>query len=107
MSLNEHYDYISSHIDIDNIIDYYCAQLFLANTDWPHNNVKYWKAQDGGKWRWLFFDCDECMSYEYYNLMADLINEQKRLKILMNGQSLLSANCSETITNSDDVLKFY
>ncbi|MDC3029981.1 CotH kinase family protein [Flavobacteriales bacterium] len=76
MSLNEHYDYISSHIDIDNIIDYYCAQLFLANTDWPHNNVKYWKAQDGGKWRWLFFDCDECMSYEYYNLMADLINEQ-------------------------------
>ena len=76
MSLNEHYEYISSHIDIDNIIDYYCAQLFLANTDWPHNNVKYWKAQDGGKWRWLFFDCDECMSYEYYNLMADLINEQ-------------------------------
>ncbi|MGB2138574.1 MAG: CotH kinase family protein [Flavobacteriales bacterium] len=76
MSLNEHYDYISTAIDIDNIIDYYCAQLFLANTDWPHNNVKYWKAQDGGKWRWLFFDCDECMSYEYYNLMADLINEQ-------------------------------
>ena len=22
------------------------------------------------------FDCDECMSYEYYNLMADLINEK-------------------------------
>ena len=76
MSHNEHYDYISTAIDIDNIIDYYCAQLFLANTDWPHNNVKYWKAQDDGKWRWLFFDCDECMSYEYYNLMADLINEQ-------------------------------
>ena len=76
MSLHEHYDYISRHIDIDNIIDYYCAQLFLANTDWPHNNVKYWKAQDEGKWRWLFFDCDECMSYEYYNLMADLINEK-------------------------------
>lgn len=76
MSHNEHYDYISTAIDIDNIIDYYCAQLFLANTDWPHNNVKYWKAKDGGKWRWLFFDCDECMSYEYYNLMADLINEQ-------------------------------
>tara|TARA_B100001057_G_scaffold374490_1_gene379131 strand:- start:4634 stop:6823 length:2190 start_codon:yes stop_codon:yes gene_type:complete len=76
MSLSKHYDYISTIIDIDNIIDYYCAQLFLANTDWPHNNVKYWKAQDGGKWRWLFFDCDECMSYEYYNLIADLINEQ-------------------------------
>ena len=76
MSQEEHYEYIRARVDIDNIIDYYCAQLFLANTDWPHNNVKYWKAQDGGKWRWLFFDCDECMSYEYYNLMSDLINEK-------------------------------
>jgi hypothetical protein len=72
----EHYQYVSTQIDIDNVIDYYCAQLFLANTDWPHNNVKYWKNQDDGQWRWLFFDCDECMSYEYYNLMADLINEK-------------------------------
>ena len=76
LSQNIHYQYVSEHIDIDNIIDYYCAQLFFSNTDWPHNNVKYWKAQNHGKWRWLFFDCDECMNYEYYDLMSDLVNAQ-------------------------------
>jgi hypothetical protein len=76
LSLEEHYRYLITLIDIDNIIDYYCAQLFFSNTDWPHNNIKYWKAKNEGKWRWLFFDCDECMSYEYYNLMADLVNEK-------------------------------
>jgi hypothetical protein len=76
LRLEEHYQHLSTLMDIDNIIDYYCAQLFFSNTDWPHNNIKYWKAKNEGKWRWLFFDCDECMSYEYYNLMADLVNEK-------------------------------
>ena len=76
LSRQEHYLQIQQWIDIDNLIDYYCAQLFFSNTDWPHNNIKFWKAQENGKWRWLFFDCDECMSYEHYELLGDFISER-------------------------------
>ncbi len=74
LSQEVHYVQVSNWIDIDNLIDYYCTQLFLSNTDWPHNNIKFWKAQKDGKWRWLFFDCDECMSYENYELLGDFIS---------------------------------
>lgn len=70
-----HYRQVEKWIDIDNLTDYYCAQLFFSNTDWPHNNIKFWKAQNNGQWRWLFFDCDECMSYENYELLGDFISE--------------------------------
>ncbi len=57
-----HYDYIRSQMDADNFMEYQIAQLYLANFDWPHNNVRYWRPRrTDGKWRWLFFDCDACM----------------------------------------------
>lgn len=71
---NAHYQYVAEQIDIANIIDYYIIQLFLSNTDWPYNNIKFWKAQKKGKWRWLFYDCDECMSYEYYDATGNFVN---------------------------------
>lgn len=71
---NTHYQYVDTQIDIANIIDYYIVQLFLSNTDWPYNNIKFWKAKKNGKWRWLFYDCDECMSYEYYDAVGNFVN---------------------------------
>jgi hypothetical protein len=63
MAVPEHYAYIQRQIDTDNFIDYQIAQIFLANFDWPTNNVRYWRPrQPGGRWRWLFFDCDACMT---------------------------------------------
>lgn len=68
------YNYASSQINISNFIDYNCAELFFSNTDWPNNNIKFWKKQKQGKWEWLFYDCDECFNYEYYNLLGDFVN---------------------------------
>lgn len=38
----------------------YCVlEVFVGNTDWPQNNVKYWRPQaPGGRWRWLLYDTD-------------------------------------------------
>lgn len=47
-------------IDINNFIDYYCFQWFVANMDWPLHNMRCWQAYDG-KWRWIFFDGDLCL----------------------------------------------
>jgi len=65
------YDYIKTKIDIENYIDYYVAQIFFGNTDWPGNNVSIWryKTDDGqyhpeapygqdGRWRWMLKDTD-------------------------------------------------
>lgn len=65
------YEYIKTKIDIDNYINYYVAEIFFGNTDWPGNNVAIWryKTEDGkyhpeapygqdGRWRWMLKDTD-------------------------------------------------
>ena len=63
------FEYVSSQMDMDNYIDYLVTQIYINNTDWPHNNVKFWRyrtdayepdapyGQDG-RWRWFLFDTD-------------------------------------------------
>ena len=53
---NEIYENVKSQIDINNFIDYYIAQLYIDNEDWPNNNIKYWKTQGkNSRWRWILF----------------------------------------------------
>ena len=61
---NEIYSQLSTMIDIDNTIDFYIAQLILANTDFPENNNRMWRShKQGSKWRWLFYDCEAGMHF--------------------------------------------
>lgn len=54
-----HYEKVLLWVDMENFIDYYCAQIYFANTDWPANNVKYWRPKvANGKWRWFLHDTD-------------------------------------------------
>lgn len=51
--------YIDAHIDVQEYINYLVAQIYYANTDWPGNNIKYWRPRTGnGKFRWLLYDTD-------------------------------------------------
>ncbi len=53
---DNNFKYVSSRIDIDNFTDYYIAQLYVDNEDWPNNNIKYWKTQGtNSRWRWILF----------------------------------------------------
>jgi hypothetical protein len=69
MSLPEHYEYIKTQMDVSNFIDYNIAQIFVSNTDWPGNNIDYWRLRTSGyipeaptghdgRWRWLMYDTD-------------------------------------------------
>jgi hypothetical protein len=68
MSVMRNYRHIEKQMDVDNFIDYYIAQLYFANKDWPQNNILYWKknvsynpnAPEGhdGRWRWMVYDVD-------------------------------------------------
>lgn len=52
------YNKVCEMIDIDNFMNYFLTQIYLRNTDWPHNNIKAWKKKNGGKWRWILYDTD-------------------------------------------------
>ena len=55
--VQSNYDYVDTQMDLDNFIMYNVAQIFINNTDWPGNNIKFWKSPDT-KWRWIIFDTD-------------------------------------------------
>jgi hypothetical protein len=53
------FKFIDRYIDVQNFINYQVANIYIANTDWPSNNVKYWRRRStNGKMRWILWDCD-------------------------------------------------
>ncbi|CAH9017926.1 CotH kinase family protein [Candidatus Nitrosacidococcus sp. I8] len=64
---NQNIDFAQKYIDINSFIDYYVAEIFLANKDWPDNNYAFWKylgkynqnsSTSDGRYRWLIYDLD-------------------------------------------------
>ncbi len=60
-------EHLSGLMDLDNFIDYNILQLFFRNTDWPGNNIEFWRysgppdphfPERDGRWRWLVYDLD-------------------------------------------------
>jgi uncharacterized repeat protein (TIGR02543 family) len=69
LSNSSNYEYIKTQLDVSSFIDYQVANIFAANTDWPGNNIKYWRLRTNhylpnaplghdGRWRWLLYDTD-------------------------------------------------
>lgn len=64
-------DSVARRMDIDDFLAYMAAQLILANSDWPDQNVRYWrwngKRTEGGahdgRWRYIMGDSDLGMGY--------------------------------------------
>lgn len=53
------YDTAKAQIDIGNVLTQNLANIYFGNTDWPGNNLRYWRPRTAdGKWRWPFFDVD-------------------------------------------------
>ena len=53
------YKKIADQVDVDNYMNYMQAEMFLNNSDWPHNNMKKWRvASQKTKWRWFLYDTD-------------------------------------------------
>ncbi len=62
-------------IDVDNLIQYHAIETYIANWDWPLNNVKlyryyssngnYGEGRMDGKWRYLYYDMEA--GFNIYN----------------------------------------
>ena len=63
---DEIYDLICQMVDIDNLIDYFCALLYFDDEDIEprHNQILFRSADDMGgvltdtRWRWMVYDLD-------------------------------------------------
>ena len=61
LSQENEYQHLCELIDIDNFTDYIILETFIANCDWPANNMRCWKMDDG-RWRWFFYDGDAALN---------------------------------------------
>ncbi|MGZ4056627.1 MAG: CotH kinase family protein [Bacteroidia bacterium] len=73
LSDDKNYQYVSSKIDVESFSDFLIANIYYCNSDWPNNNVKFWRyksdkvndsssARDG-RWRWMLYDTDWGFGY--------------------------------------------
>lgn len=65
----QNYEHVKTLMDVENFADYQIANIFFGNTDWPGNNIQYWRRNTptyeplapygwDGRWRWMVFDTD-------------------------------------------------
>jgi hypothetical protein len=68
------YAWVQTQMDVRNFIAYQASEIYIANADWPHNNIRFWRkrtsgfetnapAGHDGRWRWAMFDTD--LSYAH------------------------------------------
>jgi len=58
ISSNSVYNELKNKMDVSSYIQVLLTNIFVANYDWPHNNIRMWKKKADGKWRWILFDTD-------------------------------------------------
>ena len=62
LSSDENYKIVEELLDISSMMDYFIVETFFNNTDWPYNNIKYWKPKIGGKWKYILIDTDAALN---------------------------------------------
>lgn len=59
---DEAYQQAATYFDVNSLIDYFIAQVAMSNSDWPLNNIKYWRERGTDhKWRYFLFDLDAAL----------------------------------------------
>lgn len=79
LSKPENLAWIEARMDWRNFLKYQAAEIYFGNADWPHNNVRLWRARrtltaaeqaaalpgQDGRWRWLMFDLDLAVAHPW------------------------------------------
>ena len=54
-----YFSFIDQNIDVQEYINYLVTEIYVGNTDWPGNNMKFWRQRStNGKFRWILWDTD-------------------------------------------------
>ena len=52
------YERICEIVDVDEFANYMAIEFYLANEDWPSNNIKSFRLSESGRYRFVVFDLD-------------------------------------------------
>ena len=94
LSVDSNYQKINQMIDMQNFIEYWCTQIFIANQDWMNNDNNYrtWRSRttsdqpyEDGKWRWMLYDTE--YSTSLYSMGGGTYTEDS-LKVAMYGNQM-------------------
>ena len=84
------YDEVKALLDIDEFTNYMAVELFLAHDDWPDNNVKGYRSQDNGRYRFVLFDLDYAFyGRNRYSNLGQVLDSNKGIAIVSLFQNLL------------------
>ena len=61
------YDELKTMLDIDEFTNYMAVTMFLDNDDWPNNNIKAYRSQKDGRYRFVSFDLDYAFALRNFN----------------------------------------
>ncbi len=81
------YDEVKKLLDIDEFTNYMAAELFLGNDDWPENNVKGYRSQADGRFRFVCFDLDYAFNAWGHRLSS--LNDYENVKMVKLFKNLL------------------
>ncbi len=57
LSNDANFEFVRNRIDLKHYALYQASNIYINNTDWPGNNIKFWKHPNT-KWRWIMYDTD-------------------------------------------------
>jgi hypothetical protein len=79
MTNNTNFKFVADSFDIDNMIDYFASEIYISNWDWPQNNVKFWRQNNGDrKFRYILWDTD--ISLGLFDLQNYSYDQMARIK---------------------------
>jgi len=110
------YSEFCNKFDINNFIDYWAAEIYIYNEDWPHNNYRIWRARNtvpnnpygDTKWRYQMFDTEFALGIYNDGRTTGQANMNAFDKIL-NGEHNWHLNnqlFKKLITNADFCKQF-
>lgn len=92
LDVEANYQEVLTMIDIDNFTDFFITEIFVNNSDWPHNNNEFWRkrvtfdpaAEYGhdGRFRWVLKDLD--VSFGRYESVAASLDNLETLLYVTN-----------------------
>ena len=94
------YERACALVDIQSCVDYYAMEIYIANTDWPTNNLALWRARYGAdslysdcRWRWILYDVGMAMHPECAELdsLKEAVNRDPMFASLMKNADFSAA----------------
>lgn len=92
LAVQSSFDYVAARVDIASMMDYFIANMYFGNGDWPGNNVKVWRNKNpedpsglDTKWRFVLLDLDFGCGSEYQsNTVANALAADAVITRLFN-----------------------